>query len=288
MRTRRRDRRRRALSEVAARRARASSTTPSAIRNSRRRSPSISRRSGPAIRRTSIEMIERANQLQRHCAPTAPVRTRAAGRCSSAKPAAARWTTTATPRCAITRCRWCGRVVEGMLASEKLDAIVYPTSPRRPALISAPPEPPGGGRRLADQHRQPDRLPRSDRAGRIHRRRSAGRHCRSSARRSASRSCWRSATASSSATHARRLPVHTPRATGRGRCESGQEPRLSRIEARPSSLRQPIDARRRRALGTGRSCESRTSKGGARGVTAGAAPACRRARFRPGTAAAGR
>ena len=33
--------------------------------------------------------------------------------------------------------------MEGILASQKLDAIVYPTSARRPALISAP-EPPGG------------------------------------------------------------------------------------------------------------------------------------------------
>ncbi len=36
-------------------------------------------------------------------------------------------------------------VVEGILASQKLDAIVYPTSPRRPALIATPPEVPGGG-----------------------------------------------------------------------------------------------------------------------------------------------
>ena len=36
-------------------------------------------------------------------------------------------------------------VVDGILASEKLDAIVYPTAPRRPALITAPPEVPGGG-----------------------------------------------------------------------------------------------------------------------------------------------
>lgn len=36
--------------------------------------------------------------------------------------------------------------VEGILASQKLDAIVYPTSSRRPGLLSAPPETPGGGR----------------------------------------------------------------------------------------------------------------------------------------------
>ena len=39
--------------------------------------------------------------------------------------------------------------IEGMLASEKLDAIVYPTSSRRPGLLSAPPDPPGGGRESA-------------------------------------------------------------------------------------------------------------------------------------------
>jgi amidase len=36
-------------------------------------------------------------------------------------------------------------VVEGVLASQKLDAIVYPTSSRRPDLFSAPPDVPGGG-----------------------------------------------------------------------------------------------------------------------------------------------
>jgi amidase len=36
-------------------------------------------------------------------------------------------------------------IVEGVLASQKLDAIVYPTASRRPALITAPPEVPGGG-----------------------------------------------------------------------------------------------------------------------------------------------
>jgi amidase len=36
-------------------------------------------------------------------------------------------------------------VVEGIIAAEKLDAIVYPTSPRRPAQIAAPPEPTASG-----------------------------------------------------------------------------------------------------------------------------------------------
>jgi amidase len=36
-------------------------------------------------------------------------------------------------------------IVEGMIAADKLDAIVYPTASRRPALLVAPPEVPGGG-----------------------------------------------------------------------------------------------------------------------------------------------
>jgi amidase len=39
--------------------------------------------------------------------------------------------------------------IEGILSSQKLDAIVYPTSSRRPGLLSAPPDPPGGGRESA-------------------------------------------------------------------------------------------------------------------------------------------
>ena len=35
-------------------------------------------------------------------------------------------------------------VIEGLLTSEKLDALVYPTLPARPSLITAPPDPPGG------------------------------------------------------------------------------------------------------------------------------------------------
>jgi amidase len=37
-------------------------------------------------------------------------------------------------------------VIEGMFTVEKLDAIVYPTASRRPPLIAAPPDVPGGGR----------------------------------------------------------------------------------------------------------------------------------------------
>jgi amidase len=36
-------------------------------------------------------------------------------------------------------------IIEGILTSQKLDAIVYPTLPKRTPLITAPPEPPGGG-----------------------------------------------------------------------------------------------------------------------------------------------
>jgi len=35
-------------------------------------------------------------------------------------------------------------IIEGLLTSEKLDALVYPTLPTRPPLITAPPDPPGG------------------------------------------------------------------------------------------------------------------------------------------------
>jgi len=38
-------------------------------------------------------------------------------------------------------------VVDGLLASEKLDALVYPTQPRRPQIIDSAPDPPGGGAR---------------------------------------------------------------------------------------------------------------------------------------------
>jgi amidase len=36
-------------------------------------------------------------------------------------------------------------VIDGILSSQKLDAIAYPTASRRPALIAAPPDVPGGG-----------------------------------------------------------------------------------------------------------------------------------------------
>lgn len=51
-------------------------------------------------------------------------------------------------------------VIDGMLAADKLDAILYPTASRRPALIAAPPEVPGGaagsGSNLANLSGFPD------------------------------------------------------------------------------------------------------------------------------------
>ena len=57
-------------------------------------------------------------------------------------------------------------VVEGMFAAQQLDAIVYPTASRRPALIAATPAPAAPRRRCrrrtrGDRHRQPHRLSRS-------------------------------------------------------------------------------------------------------------------------------
>ena len=71
---------------------------------------------------------------------------------------------------------------------------------RRRAGRRSSPAPPGrrsAARRRATEHREPHGLPRSDRAGRVHRRRPAGRLVVLRAARSASRSCSRSATASS-------------------------------------------------------------------------------------------
>ena len=51
-------------------------------------------------------------------------------------------------------------VLDGILAAQKLDAIVYPTAPRRPPLIAAPPDVPGGpaesGTNLANLSGFPD------------------------------------------------------------------------------------------------------------------------------------
>ena len=37
------------------------------------------------------------------------------------------------------------QVTEGVFAAQSLDAVVYPTATRRPDLLAAPPETPGGG-----------------------------------------------------------------------------------------------------------------------------------------------
>jgi amidase len=37
-------------------------------------------------------------------------------------------------------------VIEGVFRSDNLDAILYPTQPRRAPLLTAPPDPPGGVR----------------------------------------------------------------------------------------------------------------------------------------------
>ena len=67
--------------------------------------------------------------------------------------------------------------IEGLFAAEKLDAIVYPTSPRRPALLTAPPETaPASPIRIGDEHRQSHWLSGSDDTGRIYRRQSSCRH----------------------------------------------------------------------------------------------------------------
>ena len=99
---------------------------------------------GPKYPKSLGEMIERANHFT-------------ATRADGARPNASRWALFKTESASgtvddyrYTSVRDYGlpmvrAAVEGILASQKLDAIVYPTSSRRPALISAPPEPPGGG-----------------------------------------------------------------------------------------------------------------------------------------------
>ena len=49
-------------------------------------------------------------------------------------------------------------VLDGLLAADRLDAIVYPTASRRPALIAAPPEAPGGAAGSAS-NREPAGFP---------------------------------------------------------------------------------------------------------------------------------
>src|SRR5262249_59851250 len=98
---------------------------------------------GPSYPKTIEDMIDRANRF------TAP-------RADGARPNPARWTLFKREASSgrlddyrYTSVRDYGlplvrSTIEGIFAAQKLDAIVYPTSPRRPSLIAAPPDPPGG------------------------------------------------------------------------------------------------------------------------------------------------
>ena len=92
---------------------------------------------GPRYPKTLEEMIERANQFNADARRRRAAESRAAGRCSSAKLDSGtlddyRYTSVRDHALPMVRA-----VVEGILAAQKLDAIVYPTSPRRPGLIAA-------------------------------------------------------------------------------------------------------------------------------------------------------
>lgn len=94
---------------------------------------------GPNYPKTIEEMIDRTNRF------TGP-------RADGARPNPARWTLFKREASSgslddyrYTSVRDHGlplfrAAIEGLFAAEKLDAIVYPTSPRRPALLTAPPE----------------------------------------------------------------------------------------------------------------------------------------------------
>ena len=99
---------------------------------------------GPGYPKTLAEMIERANQLN-------------AVRADGAGPNPNRWTLfkrelesgtlddyryTSVHDHGLPMVR---EIVEGILTTQKLDAIVYPTSPRRPGLIAETGAPAGGG-----------------------------------------------------------------------------------------------------------------------------------------------
>ena len=130
---------------------------------------------GPGYPKTLEEMIERSNALT-------------AVRADGAAPNPGRWTlfkreaeSGALEDYRYTAVRDHGlpmvrAAVEGVLAAQRLDAIVYPTSPRRPGMIAE-----SGARRrrnrarVGDRHREPHRLSRPDRPGRLHRRQPAGR-----------------------------------------------------------------------------------------------------------------
>lgn len=97
---------------------------------------------GPTYPKTLEQMIERANQFT-------------SLRPDGAGPNPSRWTlfTRELASGALSDYRYTSvhdfalpavrTVVEGLFAAQQLDAIVYPTSSRRPALINAPADPPG-------------------------------------------------------------------------------------------------------------------------------------------------
>lgn len=103
---------------------------------------------GPAYPKSLDELIERANRF------TAP-------RADGARPNPSRWSlfkreaesgTLSDSRYTSVRDYALPLVrasIEGILASQQLDAIIYPTASKRPALLSATPDPPGGGRESA-------------------------------------------------------------------------------------------------------------------------------------------
>ena len=108
-----------------------------------------SSRTGPKYPKTLDEMIERSNQFN-------------AVRADGAGPNPSRWNLfkreaasgglddyryTAVRDFALPMMR---AIVEGIFAAQKLDAIVYPTSSRRPALIAAPAPPANPTAILAD------------------------------------------------------------------------------------------------------------------------------------------
>jgi amidase len=99
---------------------------------------------GPSYPKTIQQLMERASAV------TSP-------RADGAGPNPSRWTMFAREAASgsMTDARYTSvrdhalplvrAAVEGLLATDRLDAIVYPTASRRPGLIAAPPDPPGGG-----------------------------------------------------------------------------------------------------------------------------------------------
>jgi amidase len=99
---------------------------------------------GPSYPKTLDQMIERAT---RFIAPRPDGAAPNTGRWTLFKREAASGTTrdsgyTAVRDHALPLMR---AAVEGLVEANRLDAIVYPTAPRRPPLLTAPPDVPGGG-----------------------------------------------------------------------------------------------------------------------------------------------